>query len=337
MKKIFKNKTILITGGTGFLGTALVREILKYEPKVVRIFSRDEVKHYRSQIEFDGDPRLRNLVGDVRDIERVRTATKECDLVIHAAALKRLDLLEYNVNEAIKTNIVGTMNVIDACMKNKVKKVIFISTDKACFPANTYGACKYVSERAFIESNYSCGHKAPIFSVVRYGNVLQSTGSVIPFFEEKIKKGETIPLTDSRMTRFIITSRQAVQLVFNAIKYGVGGDVFIPKLPAFRIIDLVEILKEKHNARNKVKVIGIRPGEKIHELMVNRTEIERTYSFKDMFVIFSHLENLKDLWLKPVYLKNKPLTEKGMMGYSSEQAVLNKDEVKKLFKKHKVI
>jgi UDP-N-acetylglucosamine 4,6-dehydratase len=333
MQKIFKNKVILITGGTGFLGRVLTKHILKYNPKAVRVFSRDEVKHHKFQEEFNNDKRLRNFIGDVRDYDRIRTATKGCDIVIHAAALKRLDILEYNVGESIRTNINGTLNVIKACIENDVKKAVFISTDKACSPVNTYGACKFVGERAFIESNYSKGKDYPILSVVRYGNVLESTGSVIPFFEQKIRNKEDIPLTDKRMTRFIITPDQAVQLVFNAIRYGVGGDVFVPILPSFRITDLIDILKEKHNADNKVVVTGVRPGEKIHEIMLNRTEVSRTYPFKDMFVIFSHLEDTKKMAKKPIYMvKNKPLTEKDMTEYSSENTLISKQGVKKLFR-----
>src|SRR3989344_1773636 len=285
--ELFNNKVILITGGTGFLGKALTKEILKYKPQSIRVFSRDEVKHHKFQEEFNYDPRLRNLIGDVRDFQRLKKACQGVDIVIHAAALKRLDILEYNVEESIRTNILGTLNVVNACLENDVEKAVFVSTDKACSPINTYGACKFVSERIFTESNYSKGNKKTIFTSVRYGNVLESTGSVIPFFESKIKKGEKIPLTNDQMTRFIISPNQAVELVFDALKYGIGGEVFVPRLPAFRIVDLIEILKKKHNANNEVMTIGVRPGEKIHEIMINRGEVPRTFKFKDRFVITS--------------------------------------------------
>ena len=334
---LLKGKTILITGGTGYLGQALTEEILKQNPKSIRVFSRDEVKHYKFQEKFLHNKKIRNFLGDVRDYPRLLKATRQVDVVIHAAALKRLDLLEYNVDESIKTNILGTLNVVNACLENRIKKAVMISTDKACSPVNTYGACKFVSERIFSESNYSKGNLKTIFTTVRYGNVLESTGSVIPFFSEKIVNGDKIPLTDPRMTRFIITPKEAVELVFNAIKYSVGGEIFVPKLPSFKIIDLIEILKEKYHKKNKVKIIGIRPGEKIHELMINNSELPRTYSFKNLYVISSSIQSFQDT-SKPLYAKRGGLlNEKTMKEYSSENALISKEEVSKIFKKLKVI
>lgn len=331
---MLRGKTILITGGTGFLGQALTEEILKQKPKSIRIFSRDEVKHYKFQEKFShSKKRIRNFLGDIRDYERLLKATRQVDIVIHAAALKRLDLLEYNVDESIKTNILGTLNVVNACLQNKVKKAIMVSTDKACSPVNTYGACKFVSERIFSESNYNKGNLKTIFTTVRYGNVLESTGSVIPFFSEKIIKGEEIPLTDPRMTRFIISPKEAVELVFNAIEYGVGGEVFVPKLPAFKITDLIEILKEKYHSKNKVKIIGTRPGEKIHELMINNSELPRTFDYKNLYVIGSSIQGLYGT-KKPKYVKDgKLLNENIMKEYSSEGALISKEKVSKIFKK----
>jgi UDP-N-acetylglucosamine 4,6-dehydratase/UDP-glucose 4-epimerase len=328
---MLKNKTILITGGTGYLGQALTAEILKHNPKSIRIFSRDEVKHHRFQEKFAYNEKLRNFIGDVRDYERLLKATRNVDIVIHAAALKRLDILEYNVDEAIKTNILGTLNVVNACLANNVEKAIMVSTDKACSPVNTYGACKFVSERIFSETNYSKGDIRTIFTTVRYGNVLESTGSVIPFFSDKIVNGKDIPLTDPRMTRFIISPKQAVQLIFDAIKYGAGGEVFIPKLLAFKITDLIEILKEKFQKNNKIKTIGLRPGEKIHELMVNSSEVPRTYDFKNLYVIGSCIQDCQDN--EPEYAKKgKLLNEKNMQEYSSEDALVSKEEIARVFK-----
>ncbi len=329
--KIFKDKTILITGGTGYLGIALTKELLKQKPQSIRLFSRDEVKHHRTQELFGNDPRLRNLIGDVRDYERLHKAMRDADIVIHAAALKRLDMIEYNVEESIKTNILGTLNVVNACLANRVEKAVFVSTDKACSPVNTYGASKFVGERIFIESNYSKGTCPTRFLCVRYGNVLESTGSVIPFFEEKIRNGDKIPLTDERMTRFIITPEQAVKLIFDASETGRGGEVFVPKLPSFRIIDLIDILKSKNRSTNNVEVIGIRPGEKLHEVMINSSEVPRTYQYKGNYIIISQIERYIDD-KRPAYFKGRQLTEKDMDEYSSKDNLISRDEAEEFFR-----
>ncbi len=292
-EKLFRNKSILITGGTGFLGRALIREILKYHPQSIRLFSRDEVKHHRVNLEFGFDfphGKLRHFIGDVRDYERLKKAMRGCDIVIHAAALKRIDMIEYNVEESIKTNILGSLNVVKAALDNRVEKVVFISTDKACSPVNTYGACKFVSERVFIESNFSKGKSKTSLICVRYGNVINSTGSVIPFFVEKIKKGEEVPITDERMTRFLITEKQAVKLIFNALFYGQGGEVFVPRIPAFKITDLADYLAQRLGKECKKKFVGIRPGEKLHELMINELESPRTLELEDFFIIQSQIK-----------------------------------------------
>lgn len=334
---LFHNKVVLITGGTGFLGKALVEEILKYGPKSVRVFSRDEVKHHKIIDHLNNDERLRNLIGDVRDYSRLKKACEGVDLVIHAAALKRLDLLEYNVEESIKTNVLGTLNVVNACLRCNVEKAVFVSSDKACSPVNTYGACKFVGERIFVESNYSKGTKRTIFTCVRYGNVLESTGSVIPFFESKIKRGEKIPLTDAAMTRFIISPEQAVELIFTALQNGIGGEVFIPRLPAFRIVDLIEILKEKHQATNEVELVGIRPGEKIHEIMVNESEVPRTYRLGNSLVITSPIEKYQDINPRSYLDENSKMGAEIAGEYGSDDAVLSLEEVKELFRSLKLI
>lgn len=336
MKEILEGKTILITGGTGFLGRSLIYEILKYNPQSIRVFSRDEVKHHKLQEDLKSKgietTKVKNLIGDIRDFERLKKAIRGVDIVIHAAALKRLDILEYNVEESIKTNIIGTLNVVNACLENDVEKAIFVSTDKACSPVNTYGASKFVSERIFTETNYNKGAMKTIFSCVRYGNVLESTGSVIPFFEGKIKRGENITITDKRMTRFIISPQEAVELVFDAMKFSVGGEVIVPKLPAFKIMDLVQILKEKHNSDVGIELIGLRPGEKIHELMINFPEIPRTFNYKNRYVISSEIEKYHDLKQRPEYLvEAQRMSQDDMEEYSSEHAVASKEEVKKIF------
>lgn len=338
MENILRGKTILILGGTGFIGHALVEEILKYKPHSIRLFSRDEVKHYRANEKFRdykdeyGREVIRNFLGDIRDYDRVSKATKGADIVIHAAALKRVDLMEYNVEESIKTNIFGSLNVIRACLENNVERVIFVSTDKACSPINTYGGCKFVSERAFIESNYSKGSSRTKFIVVRYGNVLESTGSVIPFFIQKIKEGKRIPITDERMTRFIISSKEAVDLIFKAMRFGMGGEVFVPKIPSMRIPDLVEVLKEKFGASNETEVVGIRAGEKIHELMINETEIPNTFDFEDIYVIAPFIKR-ESSWSHTIkgegaYRINPVVTL--MKEYTSRDFVISKERLREL-------
>jgi UDP-N-acetylglucosamine 4,6-dehydratase len=239
-------------------------------------------------------------------------------------------MVEYNVEEAIKTNIIGGLNLIRACLENEVEKVVFVSTDKACSPVNTYGACKFVGERIFAESNFNKGNSKTIFTVVRYGNVLESTGSVIPFFIDKIKNNEQIPLTDERMTRFIITQEQAVQLIFKAIKYGVGGEVFVPKLPSMRVVDLVEVLREKFNSQVGIRIIGIRPGEKIHELMVNDSEVSRVYDFENLYVIYSFLlgKFISSAKQGDYSLYGKRLNVELMREYSSKDNVVSKEELR---------
>jgi UDP-N-acetylglucosamine 4,6-dehydratase/UDP-glucose 4-epimerase len=330
---IFKGKTILITGGTGYLGLALTGEILKYSPKSIRLFSRDEHKHHRAQELFNYNKKIRNFIGDIRDYPRLLKATRKADIIIHAAALKRIDLLEYNVEEVIKTNIAGTLNVVNACLANEVEKAIFVSSDKACAPVNTYGACKFVGERIFSESNFSKGDIKTVFTTVRYGNVLESTGSVIPFFNARIKNGQVIPLTDSRMTRFIISPKQAVELIFSAVKYGKGGEIFVPKLLSFEIVDLIDILKEKNKMTNKVRVIGIRPGEKIHELLVNEAEIPRTVEYKDFYIINSCIEKHRHGSKSTFLTGGKKINEMTMTNYSSKDHLISKKELKQLFQK----
>jgi FlaA1/EpsC-like NDP-sugar epimerase len=333
MLDFIKGKTILITGGTGFLGRYLIKELLKHEPQSIRIFSRDEFKQHKISEEFKGHPSLRNLLGDVRDYERLKKATKGCDIVIHAAALKRIDMIEYNVEESVKTNILGTVNLVNACIGNGVGKVIFISTDKACSPVNTYGACKFVSERIITESNFSKGKSKTVLLCVRYGNVINSTGSVIPYFVEKIKKNETIPLTDEKMTRFLITPEGAVDVVLKAIKYGIGGEVFVPKLISINMRDLVDNLKEIYKKDTKVEIVGIRPGEKIHELMINDSETPRTYEFDNLYVITSQIQKYRG-GKGYTYLKKHKKVD--FDKYSSEDFVIRGEKIKEYFNKIKI-
>ena len=277
---LFQNKNVLILGGTGYLGKAIIAELLKYNPNKIVVFSRDEVKHFNLTKIYGINKKVHSMLGDIRDYERVCEATKDIDIVFHAAALKRIDSLELNTDECIKTNILGSMNVYKACIQNNVKKVIFISTDKASYPINTYGACKFISEKIF--TNYDILNVKTQFMVARYGNVLDNTGSVIPIFIDKVKRGAELTLTDSNMTRFIINKDQAVTLIFDALLHGHGGEIFTSKLAAMKISDLIDVMRTRYEQDNPIKIIGIRPGEKLHEVLVNKSEIPRCFVFLEI-------------------------------------------------------
>jgi FlaA1/EpsC-like NDP-sugar epimerase len=327
-KELFEQKRILITGGTGFIGRALIEGILPYDPAEIVVFSRDEVKHYKLLEQFK-DSRIRSQLGDVRDYSAIYNATKGMDIVIHAAALKRIDMIESHVYESVYTNVIGSLHVVRACRENNIPKALLVSTDKACLPINAYGGCKFVAEKLFTNNGQDNG---TIFSVVRYGNVLQSTGSVIPFFCEKIKNKEAVPLTDEAMTRFFISKEQAVELIFKALLYGTGRQVFVPMLPAFKIMDLIEVLQEKLGNKTNIVVVGLRPGEKIHEAMINSTEIPRARKFKDMFIIESSLYN-DNLLDSMVDNEQTGLTS----DYTSEGSVLQQNDLKALLEKYNII
>ncbi len=280
------NKNILITGGTGSFGQKFTEMcLLKLKPKKIIIYSRDELKQFEMDNKFKKfkDYKcLRFFLGDVRDLSRLKSAMEDVDYVIHAAALKQVPTAEYNPDEAIKTNIKGAQNVIDASLACGVKKVIALSTDKAAAPINLYGATKLVSDKLFISSNNIRGKKNISFSVVRYGNVMMSRGSVIPFFQAEKNKG-SLPITDKEMTRFNITLEEGVNFVLKVLKIMVGGELFVPKIPSLRIMDLAKAIAPKA----KIKITGLRPGEKIHEEMITETDGLSTYEFKDYFVITS--------------------------------------------------
>lgn len=327
---LFENKKIAILGGTGFLGRALIAEILKYNPAKIIVYSRDEVKHFNLLKTFSNNSKIQNIIGDIRDEKHLMEVTKNVDIVFHAAALKRIDILEENVTESIKTNILGSLNVYNACVANNVPQVIFISTDKACSPINTYGACKFISEKIF--TNYDRTKIVTKFIVARYGNVLDSTGSVIPIFTSRIQNGETLHLTDERMTRFIISKEEAVELVFDALRYGVGGEVFVKRLPALRVTDLIAVLKEKYHANNKVEIIGLRPGEKIHEELINEAEASRIILFDQFFIIRPSVRYDCGINETPVYMQGGSYTSYDTLrGYRSDQAVISKKELTDLF------
>ena len=279
---MFNGKNILITGGTGSFGKKYVEILLRnYKPKRIIIFSRDEQKHYRMAQRF-ADKCMRFFIGDVRDEKRLTTAMEGVDYVIHAAAMKHVPIAEYNPMECIKTNIHGAQNVINASFAAGVSKVIALSTDKACNPVNLYGATKLASDKLFVAANNIAGSRETRFSVVRYGNVVGSEGSVVPYFQKLIAEGaKELPITDERMTRFWITLEQGVNFVLKNFSRMQGGEIFIPKIPSMKMIDLARAMAPNLG----VKIVGIRPGEKLHEVMIGRDDARHTYEFGDHYVI----------------------------------------------------
>jgi UDP-N-acetylglucosamine 4,6-dehydratase len=294
---MLKNKNILITGGTGSFGKNFIQTILKnHKPKKIIIYSRDEQKHFQLQNKWKNYKNLRFLIGDVRDFKRLSFAMEDIDIVIHAAAMKHVPQGEYNPFEVVKTNILGAQNVIEASLSKNVKKVIALSTDKASSPINLYGASKLTSDKLFIAANNYKGKKDIKFSVVRYGNVLGSEGSVLPFFL-KCKQTNIFPITDHRMTRFNITIKESINFILFCLHKMLGGELFVPKIPSFRVTDLAKAVSDKA----KLKFIGIRSGEKMHEEMISISESFNSISYKDHFVIAPNSEYLH--WNKNQYLK----------------------------------
>lgn len=292
---MIENKTILITGGTGSLGKALTKHILSTVPNVKKliIYSRDEQKQFQMSQEYPPEkyPNLRFLIGDVRDKERITRAFKGVDYVIHAAAMKHVPIAEYNPDECIKTNIGGAQNVIHASIETGVKRVVALSTDKACAPINLYGATKLTSDKLFVAANNIKGENPIRFSVVRYGNVMGSNGSVIPFFINKKSEG-ILPITDPNMTRFNISLQGGVDMVMHALEYAWGGEIFVPKIPSYKILDIAEAIGPDCDK----PVVGIRPGEKVHEEMITSSDSFYTYDLGKYYTILpaTHKWSLSD-------------------------------------------
>jgi len=278
---IFKDEVILITGGTGSFGKKLAKIVLdEYSPAKVIIYSRDELKQFEMSQEFEQYKNIRYFIGDVRDKERLMRAFAGVDYVVHAAALKQVPAMEYNPTEAIKTNINGAMNIIEKALDKGVKKVVALSTDKACNPINLYGATKLCSDKLFVAANSYAGLSGTRFSVVRYGNVVGSRGSVVPFFQKKKSDG-ILPITDPEMTRFWITLEQGVRFVINAFERMKGGELFVPKIPSMNIMDLAKAIAPDC----KTSIVGIRPGEKLHEVMISEDDARNTKELDDCYVI----------------------------------------------------
>jgi len=296
---MFNDKSILITGGTGSFGKGFIKTILQnYTPRRLIVYSRDELKQFEMAQEFNAKE-MRYFIGDVRDAERLKQAMRDVDFVIHAAALKQVPAAEYNPMECIKTNIHGAENVISAALENEVEKVVALSTDKAANPINLYGATKLASDKLFVAANNMTGFRRTRFSVVRYGNVAGSRGSVVPYFKKLITNGASeLPVTDPRMTRFWITLQQGLTFVIKTFQRMQGGEIFIPKIPSMRITDLAQSL----STDTPIKIVGIRPGEKLHEVMCPADDSHLTLDFHDHYMIcpsiqFAHQTNYRSNYL----------------------------------------
>jgi len=348
MKTIFENKSILVTGGAGSIGSVIVEKLLnECNPDQVRVFDQDEEAMFGMSRKFNQKPSIRLFMGDIRDKERVNWAMRDVDFVFHTAALKHVALSEYNPFEAVKTNVLGTENIVMAAIKNNVKKFINISTDKASIPFSTMGASKLLAERITAAANHYKGTSPTICASVRFGNVLASSGSVVPIFCDQILSGKAVTITDKRMIRYFMTINQAVELIFKATNIAKGGEVFILKMPALKIVDLAQVLIEEyaplHNkkAQNiKIKEIGIRPGEKITEELVTPLESEYTLEMKEMYVIPPIVEN-PDLKLTAINKRIEYYLNLGAHQIDKKQLksknLLSKDQIKKLLKETKII
>ena len=324
---MFNNKVILITGGTGSFGSACVEYLIKhYKCKKIIIFSRDEMKQYQMKANFKNEKNMRFFLGDVRDLDRLKFAFKNVDYVIHAAALKHVPAAEYNPLECIKTNIYGSSNIVSAAIDAKVKKVLALSTDKAVNPINLYGATKLCAEKIFIDGNAISGKNSTSFSIVRYGNVLSSRGSIIPLIKKlKLEKQKTIPLTDKRMTRFFINLTDAVKFVLSCFKMMDKGEIFIPKMPSIYIKDLMKTIYPEAN----IKIIGIRPGEKIDELLISKDESLDTYVINNGYVLLPNKLYFSSKLKKKLkkFVKNFEYNSKDNVNFLSKnkiQGLLNK-------------
>ncbi len=320
---LFDNKTILLTGGTGSFGQQFTQVVLEnYNIKTLRVFSRGELLQWEMRKKFR-DPRIRFLIGDIRDRERLYRAMSGVDIVVHAAALKQIPAIEYNPIEAIKTNVMGTANIVDAAIDNNVERAVLISSDKAVSPINLYGAAKLCAEKLFVQANVYTGAKRTKFSCVRYGNVIASRGSVIPLFLQQREKG-VLTITDKRMTRFWITLDQGVKLVTNSIKNMKGGEIFVPKIPSMKIIDLAEAIAPDA----KMEVIGVRPGEKLHEILLSSEEASHSKEFENHFVI----EPRFSFWRPENYENGNKLLDGFQYSSDNNKQWLNKEQLKEILK-----
>ncbi len=321
---VFNNSSILITGGTGSLGQMMTKHLLNNTGvRRIAIYSRDELKQYKMQQEFNYDSRLRFFLGDIRDLERLKLALHDVNFVVHAAALKQVDTGEYNPMEFIKTNILGSQNLIEAAIYSKVKKVVALSTDKASSPINLYGATKLTADKLFIAANNYSFNRGTIFSVVRYGNVIGSRGSVIPFFKSLVNSGKDIPVTDKRMTRFWISMPEAIKFICDSFSLMKGGELYVPKIPSLKIFDLAKIIGPKSN----IIEIGIRPGEKLHEEMISLEDSRRTLFSNNRFIVMP--TSAEWGYEKP---RGKPMIENTSYRSDTNDLWVTKEQILKIIK-----
>jgi FlaA1/EpsC-like NDP-sugar epimerase len=335
----YTGKKILIIGGTGTIGQGLIKELVKQEPEVIRIFSRDEYKQFIMENELNDKKKFRFLIGDVRDYERVERAMNNIDVVFNLAAMKHVSACEYNPTEAIKTNVIGMENVIKAAIHNNVESVLFTSSDKAINPANSYGATKLLAEKLVQAANFSKGRCKTKFVAVRFGNVMDSRGSVIPLFKKQIEENRRITITDPEMTRFMMSLSQAVKLIMDAVKKSIGGEAFVLKMPVIKLYDLAEVVMEETSLRLNIKredldfkIIGLRAGERRFEELMTEEESEFAYDLGDMYAVLPspYLE-----YLQGFYEKHK----KAQVGsYNSvNKNILSKEDVRKLLKEESLV
>lgn len=337
----YKDKRILVTGGVGSIGRELVKNLLRYNPKIIRIFDNNETGLFDLENELDS-PQVRILIGDIRDRERLMMAFEDIDVVFHAAALKHVPLCEYNPFDAVKTNVLGTQNILEAALAKGVQKVINISTDKAVSPTNVMGATKLLSERLTISANYYRGVKKTVFSSVRFGNVLNSRGSVLPLFDTQIKRGGPVTITDHQMTRFFMDIPAASELILKAGIIAQGREIFILKMPAFRITDLAEVMIDQLAPKYgylpcdiSVTTIGPRAGEKYFEELMTSDESERAYEFENLLIIVPKLLKNEDP-LDEEYFRN--LKKTSMKSFSSDDVPLaTKEQIKEILASHSYI
>ena len=341
MKKLFKNKKILITGGTGSIGQEIMREILKYEPEVVRVLDVDETKQFELQQEYGDPENLRFLLGDIRDKERLYRALEDIDIVFHTAALKHVLACEYNPFEAVKTNVIGMQNLIDAAMAEEVEKVIFTSSDKAVNSPNVLGATKLLAERLITSANYYKGMRKTIFSSVRFGNVLGSRGSVIPLFKNQIEQGGPVTITDIEMTRFVMSMREAINLLFKATEHTKGSEIFVFKMKALKITDLAEVMIEELAPKYgdspnaiKMEIIGNKPGEKLYEELMTEEEARRALESEEMFIVIPEMKELSHIEKS----RYPSVSEAEVKTYTSKDVKhLTKEEIKEILYQENLI